>query len=118
MSSGVIRYWGHEFQVTAGPSYLWVDVWGGIAIFPNGQTWETKEVYVGLEVPQDGAWHTIALQLYPVDSGGWTVRPCVLPGLSYDYDYDKVVLAQARWERGYIDCQDRRRFVSFYGEVM
>jgi len=113
-ASGVIRYFCNEFEVRAGPK--WVDVLDGMVIFPNGQTWETKRIVcTGLHIPVDDSWHTIALQVYPVDNGGWNVRYCVLPGLSYDYDEDKVVLAQARWERGYIDCQDRRRFVSSHG---
>lgn len=110
MNSGVIRHWGNEFQVRAGPQF--VDVFPGMVIFPNGQTWAIERtICTGLHIPQDDSWHTIALQVHSVDNGGWLAEYTVLPGLSYDYDYDKVVLAQARWGRGYIDIQDRRTFV-------
>lgn len=109
VKSGVIRYWGNEFAVCHAP--YWVDVWDGMVVFSNGQCWETKEINTGIDIPPDGDWYTIALQVCPADSGGWKVEYRLLPGLSYDDDYDKVVLAQARWERGYIDCQDRRKFV-------
>lgn len=109
MESGVIRYWGNEFRAYAGPQ--WVHVLDGFVTFANGQCWESKNMTLGLDIPPDGDWYTIALQVCPADSGGWKVEYRLLPGLSYDDDYDKVVLAQAGWERGYIDCQDRRKFV-------
>jgi hypothetical protein len=108
ITSGVFKGWADEYLVhDAGMGQAIISK--GMAISKDGQTWDDPDD-LALDVPDDGEWYTICLRWISVEPNGWHVVRRILPGLSYDHDGDKTVLAAVRSVDGRLEIRDRRQF--------